>query len=221
MSNAANGRRAILWDQDGKDGPDDPNTSMRILLDWLLVEGNYNRYRGNGGHSKLYYCRIIADRIKAAGCVFERSDKQVKSKIEHLERQFRKARFWATFQTGAGLQATDVGTYRSVLYSKCAHYDDLLPIMAERAGTEPQLTNRDLACGGDGGDGGNGVGAGGIAGAIGVAVGAEGGGVVGGGVVGGGIAGSGSDGGIAGGGNDCEGFAAAAARDDFSDIRGR
>ena len=32
----------LKWDDDGKLGTDDPNTSMQILLNWLLTEGNYS-----------------------------------------------------------------------------------------------------------------------------------------------------------------------------------
>jgi hypothetical protein len=37
--NSANG---LTWDNDGFGGRDDPNTSIRILLDWLTHEGNYS-----------------------------------------------------------------------------------------------------------------------------------------------------------------------------------
>eukprot|EP00977_Amphora_coffeiformis_P016533 scaffold5140_cov212-Amphora_coffeaeformis.AAC.3 len=34
----------IPWDKDGHNGPSDPINSMKVLLDWLLVEGNYMRF---------------------------------------------------------------------------------------------------------------------------------------------------------------------------------
>jgi hypothetical protein len=40
------GGRFGKWDSDGKNGPDDPNTSIRILLDWWTTEGNYSKFCG-------------------------------------------------------------------------------------------------------------------------------------------------------------------------------
>jgi hypothetical protein len=52
------------WATDGAGGPDDPNSSERILLDWLLVPGNYHlKWRGkeNGGLSKAKVAANLAD----------------------------------------------------------------------------------------------------------------------------------------------------------------
>jgi len=37
----------FLWDRDGKSGDDDPNTSLKILLDWITTGENYSNYRGS------------------------------------------------------------------------------------------------------------------------------------------------------------------------------
>ena len=44
----------LNWPNNGKNGLEDPYTSMHILLDWLLVEGNYLKWRGknNNGEKK-------------------------------------------------------------------------------------------------------------------------------------------------------------------------
>jgi len=34
----------LKWDEDGKLGINDPKTSMQILMNWLLTEGNYSQY---------------------------------------------------------------------------------------------------------------------------------------------------------------------------------
>ena len=39
------------WLFDGSKGRDDPNNSGRILLDWLLIHGNYASWRGGRGHN--------------------------------------------------------------------------------------------------------------------------------------------------------------------------
>jgi hypothetical protein len=42
----ADGARKGNWESDGKGGPSDPHTSMKILLDWWMTEGNYSRFCG-------------------------------------------------------------------------------------------------------------------------------------------------------------------------------
>ncbi|OAV89883.1 hypothetical protein PTTG_05663 [Puccinia triticina 1-1 BBBD Race 1] len=42
-SQAKTKKALVAWDKDGKDG----NTSILILLDWLAVDGNYERWRGD------------------------------------------------------------------------------------------------------------------------------------------------------------------------------
>ena len=51
-----------MWDKDGKDGRDDPNHSLSFLVAWLIVPGNYDKWRGgreNCGRTK----RAIANEI--------------------------------------------------------------------------------------------------------------------------------------------------------------
>jgi hypothetical protein len=47
--------RKPSWNNDGANGQGDPNTSEKILLDWLTDEGNYSKYRGknNNGIKKF------------------------------------------------------------------------------------------------------------------------------------------------------------------------
>jgi hypothetical protein len=134
------------WNTDGKNGPNDPNTSMKILIDWLLVEGNYNKYRGknNNGVSKIQFATILADKMKSETISNERNAKQVMDRISRLEESFRAAHEFATSQTGAGIQDREgEGTFKDLVKKKCSHYYDLLDIMVDRASTEPRLTNHD------------------------------------------------------------------------------
>ena len=46
----------FLWDKDGKNGDNDSNTSMTILLNWMTTGDNYTNYRGRkNGLKKTYF----------------------------------------------------------------------------------------------------------------------------------------------------------------------
>jgi hypothetical protein len=68
-----------------------------LLLDWLLVEGNYNAYCGGGknsnGSSKDSFLTEIAAHIQAeSGIATTREN--VRNKLEMLENDFKKASDW-------------------------------------------------------------------------------------------------------------------------------
>ena len=75
------------WDVDGKNGKDDPHTSMKILLDWWTTQGNYDQYRGknNNGTKKKAYAEQLAEKMKKETTSTDRNYKQVMSKITNLE----------------------------------------------------------------------------------------------------------------------------------------
>ena len=61
----------IPWDKDGQQGPDDPNNSLQILLNWLLKEGNHWKFRGGTdakGMRKIDYGKSLSLQIKDAEC---------------------------------------------------------------------------------------------------------------------------------------------------------
>ena len=91
------------WKSDGKNGPDDPNTSMKALLDWWATEGNYARYAGkdNKGVKKIKICEYLATLMPT-----KREPKSIMSKINHMKSAFIKAHVWAESETGAGLLAS-------------------------------------------------------------------------------------------------------------------
>ena len=131
--------------QDGVNGPDNPHTSMKILLDWWMEEGNYSKYRGkhNDGVKKKEFCDALAAKMTKE-TTSTRDGRNVKSKIEHIERTWKEAHEFATSATGAGLLASDEGTFTEKVRGKCPFYYDLLEIMQDRASTAPKVTNYEL-----------------------------------------------------------------------------
>ena len=130
------------WDSDGKQGPQDPHTSMKILLDWWLEEGNYSKYRGknNDGLKKSQFCEMLALKMTNETST-TRTAKNVKSKIEHIERSFKKAHNFATSETGAGIKDSDEGRFEDLVRKECSVYYDILDVMQDRASCKPKATN--------------------------------------------------------------------------------
>jgi hypothetical protein len=141
---ADGGNRKGNWDCDGKKGPEDPHTSVKILLDWWMKEGNYNRYCGknNSGMKKIQYCNQLADKMSRETNT-QRNAKNVQSKIQHIEKTFKDAYTFASSETGAGLEEDDKGSFEDAVRKKCPYYFDLLDIMADRASSKPKATSYD------------------------------------------------------------------------------
>jgi hypothetical protein len=99
-----------VWGKDGREGPEDINNSMKILLD-LMTENhgsNYIKFCGkNNNMSKQATAEIVAKRINALGVRVKRTAKQLLNKIYYLEQSFRTAHDFANSQTGAGLIESD------------------------------------------------------------------------------------------------------------------
>ena len=125
---------------------DDPNTSERILLDWLTTEGNYsNKWRGkkNNGKKKKHVAAEIALLMNSANVTVKRDHKQVMNKITHIEKAFRAAHDIANTETGQGLQESDKGEFDDAVMKKCRYYFDLLEIFGDRASAKPKVTSAD------------------------------------------------------------------------------
>lgn len=139
--------RRLAWNEDGADGVNDPRNSERILLEWLLVPSNYNKFRGkeNSGVKKSHFAQKIADLINAENVRVGRDAKQVLNKIKHIEDTFRRAHVFATSETGAGLKAEDEGTFQDEVRKTCPFYYDLLDIMGDRASAKPKATSDDFS----------------------------------------------------------------------------
>jgi hypothetical protein len=133
------------WDCDGLKGEDDPHTSVQILLDWWLEDGNYSRFCGknNDGMKKIHFANKLAEKMTKE-TTSKRTGKNVLNKIQHIEAAFKKAYTFANTETGAGLKENDNGTFEEAVTKKCPYYFDLLDIMSDRASSKPQITSYDL-----------------------------------------------------------------------------
>ena len=131
----------LTWCTDGSNGPMDPQSSERILLDWLLVPGNYMiKWRGknNGGQTKKKVTADIARLINDAGVRVLRDDKQVQNKVQHFEQQFRAAYDFANTETGQGLQSNDKNSFDDAVRGQ---YFDLFDVFHDRASSKPSCQN--------------------------------------------------------------------------------
>jgi len=136
----------LNWNSDGLNGPNDPQTSMKILLDWWMTEGNYSKYRGknNDGKKKKEVHEMLAGKM-TEGTKSTRGHKQVERKISHIEDTWRKAHDFAESETGQGLKENDEhGEFKEAVEGKCPYYFSLLDIMVDRASSRPRFTSDQL-----------------------------------------------------------------------------
>jgi hypothetical protein len=130
--------------EDDLKGPDDPNNSESMLLDWLTTHGNYETYRGgHGGLTKLQVCAKIANMINLKGVKKERTAEHIYKKIIRFEKIYRKTLDW-TNCTGQGVKEPDPQSYEDTVIKRCPHfYAALAPIMGERANAQC-IVNSDI-----------------------------------------------------------------------------
>jgi hypothetical protein len=128
------------WNNDGKNGRKDPNTSEHILLNWLTEEGNYAAFcKCDHGMTKKKFAMKIAEKINDAGVICRRDDKQVLNKISHIVKTYRETRDWAFNTTGQGLKEEDEGKWEATIRRRCPYFYDLQPVMGERASASPVI----------------------------------------------------------------------------------
>jgi hypothetical protein len=138
------GGRKGGWDTDGKESPSDPKTSIKILLDWWMEEGNYIRFCGKQNDGVKKFCNMLADRMTKE-TTSTRYGKNVLNKIQHIERSFREAHSFAESETGAGLLANDgEETFENVVKKKCPFYYNLKEVMIDCASTRSKAISYDL-----------------------------------------------------------------------------
>ena len=95
--------------------------SMHILLDWMLVEGSYLKFRGknNNGERKMPFITTISKKVREETLSKDRDDKQVEQKMTHLQEKCQEAHNWATGETGAGVWLANEGSWRDSVLKKC------------------------------------------------------------------------------------------------------
>jgi hypothetical protein len=138
------GGRKGNWDCDAVD--ESSKTSVQILLDWWMTEGNYSKYCGknNNGIKKIQFCQKLADKMtKETRSV--RDARNVLCKIQHIERSFRDAHVFANSETGAGIREENEGSFKNAVERKRPYYYDLLDVMNDRASSKPKALSYDDA----------------------------------------------------------------------------
>ncbi|EFP77543.2 uncharacterized protein PGTG_03499 [Puccinia graminis f. sp. tritici CRL 75-36-700-3] len=128
-------KNPVLWDKDG--GPNGLS-SIRILLDWLTIDGNYQRWRGDtkSGSTKAALANEILG-IMAVSGITHRDNKGIQTKIQELQNSYSKASDFLR-NTGSGLQEEDI---QNVALTKlCKYWDELHPIMGSRTVATPLYT---------------------------------------------------------------------------------
>jgi len=118
----------IPWDTDGEQ---EGQSSIGIVLEWLSVEGNYQRWRGHntlGGTTKTALADEILAQMTDAG-ITHRDSKGIQTKIHELQTAYEKARDFLTRSGPALIKNGNSDQLRAVLLKKCRYWDDLHSIM--------------------------------------------------------------------------------------------
>ncbi|OAV89704.1 hypothetical protein PTTG_09894 [Puccinia triticina 1-1 BBBD Race 1] len=140
-SQAKKKKAPVAWDKDGENSGD---CSIRILLDWLAVEGNYERWRGNNktGSTKSALANEILGLMADAG-ITHRDNKGVQTKMQELQNLYSKASDFLR-NKGSGLQEDDIAngttTLQIALTKICKYWDELSLIMGTRTVATPLHT---------------------------------------------------------------------------------
>ena len=114
--------------------------SMKCLLDWMQMDPNYSRWKGDdddSGETKGVLATEIAELIKEAGVIVTRMPHAVRAMICQLESGFQDAFDWLDC-SGNGC---DENTIEYQIHSRCKYFDELYDIMIDRNSTHPLLTD--------------------------------------------------------------------------------
>jgi hypothetical protein len=133
--------RNIPWNRDGRGGGDDPNNSENILIAWLKLPGNYNKFRSPpSGKTKAVVCEEVSRKINLARTLKIRKAPSVQMKIQAMEGAFRDAHDWVN-NTGVGVLERDGQvTFEEAVTKRFVYYYDLVDVMSERASARPKAS---------------------------------------------------------------------------------
>ncbi len=87
----AKGGQKGNWESDGKEGPNNPNKSMQILLNWMMSEGNYPKFCGknNDGVSKILFCNSLSAKMSEETTATQDAKNVLTvNKIQHIAHTF-------------------------------------------------------------------------------------------------------------------------------------
>ena len=143
---ANNNVDSLPFEEDGKTGRDDPKNSASIIMDWISIPHNYDRYTGASDkkHAKVYYENEIAHAIAEAGVRKKRTGKDVKNFIGRKLEAWKRTFEWVN-NTGQGLkEAGEHQQFKDAVLAKCPHYYVMEPVLGARAGVKP-IMNSDTA----------------------------------------------------------------------------
>ncbi len=134
------------WESDDKEGPNAPNTCMKILFNWWMTEGSYLKFCGknNDGVRKVWLPNSITTQFleQTTGSW---DAKSVLNKIHHIQRTFNEAHNFAGSEAGAEiLKNNREATFQDRVKQECPFYFDIHDIMNDCASTEQKATSYDL-----------------------------------------------------------------------------
>ncbi|KAJ3234552.1 hypothetical protein HDU78_005768 [Chytriomyces hyalinus] len=118
-------------------------SSLTVLMMWLTEYPNYSRYKGAGKTGENKESLYVENEVQ----IHHRDANVISLKIQELESSFKDAKDWLA-QTGQGImdeEGDGEETEQNIsLYikKKCPFYNQLEPIMGERASTQPLATNK-------------------------------------------------------------------------------
>ena len=139
------GAGGMMWNNDGKNGKNDPNCSENLLVKLCLTNPQlWQRYKNPYPKTKNDICQEFADMINAKGVRVKRTAHQVRGKIDDLEAKFRNALDFADTQTGIGLQENDPDNWEHAILLRCKFYHELHPVWIDRASMRPLMTTEDM-----------------------------------------------------------------------------
>jgi hypothetical protein len=140
--------RNIPWNRDGQGGAEDPNNLENILIAWLCMPGNYEKFRSPLRKDQGGCLQRHKQKILDAGTMKIRKASTIQQKIQSTEKLFCATHDWVlndwVLNTGVGVTASNGQvTFKGAVKKRFAKYYNLVGVMVERASRRPQVTTDD------------------------------------------------------------------------------